>query len=303
MRRRVFLLWGAAAVSSPAFAAERQGTDLSRAPSATARGAALHRAVHQVVDSPLVFDDPFAVRVVAPASTAELRRVLDGSPGLRASIVLRSRFAEDRLAAAVSRGVRQYVNLGAGLDTFACRNPHRAKGLRVFEVDHPGTQAFKRERLATARMRVAPGTRFVPVDFETQSLQSELRRAGFRFERPAFFAMLGVAIYLTHEAVMETLRVVARGAPGTEVAFDYALPEEQLDEGARAARQRSMQRMRELGEPWITFYDPAVLAAELRSAGFRATSSLAPEEANRRYFANRGDALKVASGHVMVATR
>ena len=343
MQRRRFLFWCAAASASPAVVAQVGESAVPvtpRPPSATARRAAVIRAVHQVIDAPLVFADPLAVRMVAPVAPAELRSALDGSPGLRADVVLRSRFAEDRLADAVRRGVRQYVNLGAGLDTFACRNPHQAKGLRVFEVDHPATQAFKRQQLKAAGIPVPAVTRFVPVDFETQSLRSELRRAGLRFDRPAFFAMLGVVIYLTREATMETMRVVAGCARGTQIAFSYSVPEEMLgvviylthdavmetmgvvarcargtqiafsysvpdallSEAAREARRRAMERVAALGEPWITFYEPEELAARLRVLGFREARSLAPEEANRRYFAGRADALRMHTGHMMLAT-
>ena len=305
MQRRRFLLWCAASVSQGVWAtgkAEPARSVMPRPPSATARGAAVIRALHQVVDAPLVFADPLAVRMVAPVAPAELRNALDGSPGLRADIVLRSRYAEDCLAEAVARGVRQYVSLGAGLDTFPFRNPHRAKGLRVFEVDHPATQAFKRERVAAAGLRVPARTRFVPVDIETQSLRAELRRGGLRFDRPAFFSMLGVVVYLTREAAMETMRVVAGCARGTQIAFSYSIPEDLLSEAAREARRRAMERVARLGEPWIGFYEPEQLAADLRALGFREARSLRPEEANRRYFAGRSDGLRVGSGHMMLAT-
>ena len=297
--RRAFIATLAALACAPAAAAE---TGLrSGQPSATARGAALSRALHQLLDAPPVFEDRFAVPVVAPVSPAELRATLESSRALRASIALRSRYAEDLLAQAVAGGVRQYVVLGAGLDTFALRNPHRPKGLRVFEVDHPATQAFKRERLSALKIGARAGTVFVPVDFETQDLRTQLRRGGVRLDRPVFFSMLGVVIYLTDEAVMATMDVVRQCARGSRIAFSYSVPHDQLGEAQLAARRRSMERVAAAREPWITFYDPGTLAARLRDRGFRATHDLTPEEANQRYFANRPDGLKVGGGHVMLA--
>ena len=214
---------------------------------------------------------------------------------------MRSRYAEDRLAAAVARGVRQYVILGAGLDTFAFRNPHARLGLRVFEVDHPATQRFKRERVETAGIALPAETTFVPVNFETQTLPQQLLMAGFRFDQPAFFSLLGVVIYLTDAAVMETMRAVASCAAGSEIAFSCSVTDDLLTEGQLASRQNSMARLAALGEPWITFYDPSMLAAALLDQGFSTAEVLAPSDANRIYFADRMDGLRISSGHMMSA--
>ncbi|HZN25946.1 MAG TPA: class I SAM-dependent methyltransferase [Burkholderiales bacterium] len=270
--------------------------------SATARGAALNRAVHQIIDYPRVLDDPFALPILGPLRPGELQAAVDRqSPALRASIALRSRYAEDRLAAAVARDVRQYVILGAGLDTFAYRNPHRDSGLHVFEVDHPATQRFKRERVQTAGIAVPPQTTFVPIDFETQTLSRELAVHGFRFDEPAFFSLLGVVIYLTDAAVMETMRSVASCASGSEIVFSFSVPDSLLSERQRLSRERSMMRVAALGEPWISFYDPPVLARTLRARGFGSTELFGPEDANRTYFADRLDGLRMSAGHMMSA--
>ena len=214
---------------------------------------------------------------------------------------MRSRYAEDRLAAAVAQGVRQYVVLGAGLDTFACRNPHARVGLRVFEVDHPATQRLKRERLDQARIALPPELAFVPIDFETQTLPQQLAGAGFRFDRPAFFSMLGVAIYLTDAAVMETMRVVGSCSAGSEIVFSFSAPDELLTEAQRLSRQRSMAHVAALGEPWLTFYDPSALADRLRASGFGTAEVFAPADANRVYFADRKDGLRITTAHMMSA--
>ena len=271
-------------------------------PSATARGAALSRAVHQIIDHPRVLEDPFAIPILGPLPRSELQEAVDRrNGGLRASIVMRSRYAEDRLAAAVARGVRQYVVLGAGLDTFAYRNPHAPLGLRVFEVDHPATQRFKRERLVKAGIALPPTMTFVPIDFETQKLFQVLIAAGFEFDQPAFFSMLGVAIYLTDDAVMQTMDVIASGTAGSEIVFSFSLPDDLLTRTQRVSRARSMAQLAVLGEPWINFYEPSTLAGRLWVRGFSVAEVFAPLEANRTYFADRVDGLRVGSEHMMFA--
>lgn len=271
-------------------------------PSRTARSAALSRAVHQIVDHPWVFEDPHALSILGPLAPGELQASIDrGSRAMRASIALRSRYAEDCLAAAVARGTRQYVLLGAGLDTFACRNPHTQAGLAVFEVDHPASQADKRLRLAQADLVPGPGTTFVSIDFETQTLRERLAAAGLRFDLPAFFSMLGVTIYISDEAVMGTLRTIASCAPGSEVVFSFSVPDERLGDAERVRRRRTMAAMAAAGEPWITFYDPDVLADRLTGERFAAAEVLRPAEANRRYFGGRRDGLAIADAHIMLA--
>jgi methyltransferase (TIGR00027 family) len=273
------------------------------AASATAHGAALHRAAHQIVDYPRLLDDPWAVPIVGGEGAQALQSVVDRqSRGMRASVVMRSRYAEDRLAAAVARGTRQYVVLGAGLDTFAYRNPHAALDLRVFEVDHPATQAWKRQCLRQAAIPVPETAVWGPVDFETQSLTERLRSAGVRFDRPVFFSLLGVAVYLTRPALFGTLEVVRSCAPGSELVFSFSPPSELLPPAQRARRERTMAAMAELGEPWVGFYHPGLLAAELRQLGFRSTEVLTPEAANRVYFAGRPDGLRVGGGVHMMLT-
>lgn len=317
LSRRTFLhrgLLGGAALASPlgAFAGSafaRPAGTVSRlaegAPSATAQGAAVLRALHQVIDYPRILEDPLAVPIVGSEGARALQPTADRvSRGLRAFVAMRSRYTEDRLAAAVARGVRQYVALGAGLDTFAYRNPHSGRGLRVFEVDHPATQRWKLARLQAAGVSIPPALTFVPVDFETQTLPDQLQRAGFRFEDPAFFSMLGVVVYLTESAVMQTMRFVSAGAPGSEIVFEFALPESRLSEAARSSRARLLARMAELGEPWLTFFEPEALVEKLRAAGFNGVDMLQPEDANLAYFSGRIDSLRVSSsgsGYVAAA--
>ena len=203
-------------------------------PSHTARGAAAYRAVHQTLEGGAIFGDPFALRILDDETRARLDETA-ADPSLRPwrlFIAARSRFSEDTLAACVARGVRQVVVLGAGLDTFSLRNPYAGLGVRVFEVDYPATQQWKRERLNDAGLAIPGSLTFAPVDFERQSLADGLKAAGFDADRPAFFQWLGVVPYLTREAVSATLGFIAR-VPESEVVFDYAEPFESYPAGRR----------------------------------------------------------------------
>jgi methyltransferase (TIGR00027 family) len=258
---------------------------------------ARRRASHQVLDVPRVFSDPLAVRIAG----GEGFEPDASAPRLRAFLVVRSRIAEDALARAVEGGAGQYVVLGAGLDTFAYRNPYPA--LRVFEVDHPATQAWKRDRLRAAGIPVPERVTFVPVDFERQSLAEELGRGGFRTGEPAFFSWLGVTVYLAVDAVLGTLRTVAElTRAGGGIAFDYGTSPAALDPRQRAAFDAWSARVAALGERWTTFFEPAALERELRAMGFREVEDLGNEEINRRWFAGRADGLGVGGwGRMVVA--
>ena len=271
-------------------------------PSQTAFHAAAHRAAHQVLEGGRIFADPLANALLGESAAGVF--VDPQSPstrGMRLFIAARSRFAEDSLAAAVARGVRQYVVLGAGLDTFAHRNPFAGFGLRVFEVDYPATQAWKQRRLADAGLEPPASLTFAPVDFERQTLAQGLTAAGFDAAAPAFFSWLGVVVYLTHEAIMQTLGFIA-GAPGGEVVFDYGEPLSAFAKGAARAWQAARaRRVAAMGEPWVTRFAPAELAAALRGLGFDTLEDLGPAEISRRFYdMERRDG---PGGHLMRAAR
>jgi methyltransferase (TIGR00027 family) len=256
---------------------------------------AIRRAAHQLLDVPPVFSDPLAVRIAAVDPAAILDDDSDAARldrYRRAFIVARSRYVEDQLAGAVAQGVRQFVVLGAGLDTFGCRNPHA--DLQVFELDHPSTQAWKRERLAGAGIEIPASLVFVPVDFENDRLSATLAGAGFDSDRPAFFSWLGVVAYLEEAAVAATLRFVATCARGSCVVFDYAIPPASLDARQRARFDVLADRVAAIGEPWRTFFDPAAIGPYLRNIGFSGVDDLGPDDVNRRYFERRRDDLRVA---------
>ena len=247
--------------------------------------AAAHRAAHQVIEQGRVFADPLALAVLGANPQAVFGERIDrpGTRGMRLLIAARSRFAEQSLTAAVARGVRQYVLLGAGLDTFAHRNPFEREGLRVFEVDHPATQAWKRERLAAAGMAAPASLTFAPTDFERQTLADGLAAAGFDAAQPAVFAWLGVVIYLTRPAVLETLAFIASLPAGSEVIFDYGVPLASYPPAERAFHARREARVAAMGEPWITRFSPGEIAAELTRLGFDEIEDLGPADILRRF--------------------
>jgi methyltransferase (TIGR00027 family) len=273
--------------------------------SRTAHRVAIRRAAHQLLDQPRVLDDPLALRIIG----SEAEEALRSNPredhafsrAFRAFMAARSRYAEDELARAFAHGVTQYVVLGAGLDTFAYRNPHA--GLRVFEADHPATQAWKCEQLQSAGITIPPSLTFVPIDFEQQTLADGLARSRFDASAAAFFSWLGVTPYLTREACMITLSFIARMPAGSGVVFDFAVDPALLNAGQRQALGALSKRVARYGEPFQLFFDPATLQDELKAMGFHHTEFLQGKELNTRYFKDRKDGLLVRGsiGHLMGA--
>jgi methyltransferase (TIGR00027 family) len=215
----------------------------------------------------------------------------------------RSRVAEDELAAAVTRGASQYVVLGAGLDTFAYRNPYSESQLRVFEVDHPATQAWKRKRLAEGGIAIPASLSFAPVDFEKEALADGVAAVGFDPSKVTFFSWLGVTPYLTHAAMRSTLEFIAGCARGSGVAFDYARPRSSMGFFTRLMFDEMARRVARAGEPFQLFFEPSELAAELRAIGFTTLDDLGSDVLDARYFANRTDHLRMRGrvGRIMIA--
>jgi methyltransferase (TIGR00027 family) len=273
--------------------------------SKTAHRVAVRRAAHQLLDQPRVLDDPLALRIIGSEAAEELKTNPKEhhafSRAFRAFMAARSRYAEDELASAVAQGVTQYVVLGAGLDTFAYRNPH--PGLRVFEVDHPDTQAWKREQLQTAGIPIPSFLTFVPVDFEKQTLEAGLTHSGFNSNAPAFFSWLGVTPYLTREACMTTLSLIAKLPARSGVVFDFAIDPALLNAGQRQALDALSERVARYGEPFQLFFNPTKLQDELKTLGFHRTEFLQGKQINERYFKDRADGLLVRGGlgHLMAA--
>jgi methyltransferase (TIGR00027 family) len=262
-------------------------------PSRTASSAARYRAVHQALELGSIFKDPLAVRILG----VPLDELQADAPrrAMRVFIAARHRFAEDAVAAAVARGVRTVVVLGAGLDTFAYRNPFA--GVRVVEVDHPATQAWKRERLAVAGIEIPPSVSYTGVDFEKESLGDRLELDG-----PAFFIWLGVVPYLTRAGFDETVRFVA-SAVGNEVVFDYAQSPERMSPERRAQLEARAERVARIGEPWLTYFEPDEIAAELTGLGFTSIEDLGPAQLAERFFRRPGLPPDTPGGHVLRALR
>jgi len=266
-------------------------------PSTTALRVAVRRAAHQVLDDPRVFDDPLALRILGlDADSVHDWGRWENSPlarVLRGALAVRSRHAENMLQAARQRGVEQYVVLGAGLDTFACRQAAAGHGgLRVFEVDRPAIQAWKQQRLRLAGIKVPDHCAWVAVDFEHQTLAAGLRQAGFDRNRPAFFSWLGVTMYLTAGAIDATLRAVAALPAGSGIVFDYMIAPELLSPAARAVLDGLAGRVAAAGEPFQTFFVPDSLAGHLRGLGFARLDDMSPEALDARYFQHRTDNLR-----------
>ncbi|VWB54139.1 MerR family transcriptional regulator [Burkholderia lata] len=282
-------------------------TPVNAGPKPSALMVATQRAAHQLLDRPLVLDDPVALTVLGAAEAQALRDNLDKfrqpmTVGMRSTVVVRSRLADDVWADAIERGVRQYVVLGAGLDTSAYRRPD-APG-RVFEVDLPATQAWKQARLREAGIAVPPSLQFVPVDFERVGLAEGLARAGFDADAPALFSWLGVTMYLDEAAVIETLRFIAGCATGSAVLLEYVVPLPSLPPIMRIAMEQMMTRFAERGEPWKSFFEPDALTRRLAVLGFSHSNTWTPDELNQRYLANRADGLHIGAspGRLVLAT-
>jgi methyltransferase (TIGR00027 family) len=258
----------------------------------TSLGAAYLRAAHQVFEAqPLLLDDPVALPLLGPEALKLIQDTADNyrTPemlALRSHIVLRSRFTEDRLAAAVSRGITQYVILGAGFDTFAFRQPSWAKNMKIIEVDHAGTQSMKRSYIVAAGLAIQENIVFADIDFEHESLRDGLLKHNISMDEPTFFSWLGVMMYLKEETIDAVLRSVAMFPAGSEIVLSFRPPPG--DSSLPLA-----QSVASLGEPWLSYFKPDALETKLHRAGFSKVEFLSPAEAEVRYFRQRPKDLPV----------
>ena len=274
-------------------------------PSRTAWAAAAHRAAHQVLERGAIFADPLALRILGEDAQTVARWAEDHSSGraVRIFIAARARFAEDSLTAAVQRGVRQLVVLGAGLDTYAYRTTLGDR-LRVFEVDRPATQAWKRQRLEQAAIPLPPWLTFAPVDFERETLAEGLAAAGLDREQRTFFTCLGVVPYLTEEAVRTILGFMASLPHEAHVVFDYSDPPASLSAESRDFHERRAARVAEIGEAWVSYFEKEKLRDLLAELGFSEIEDLGPPEIATLYFPTRArpaHSLTEKGGHVVHA--
>jgi methyltransferase (TIGR00027 family) len=281
--------------------------DQTDEPDNTAIRTALWRALHVEVDAaPPVLEDVVGLQLAAPPDGWRDRGDMHpfGTRGCRAAIVARARFIEDLVLDEAAVGVDQYVILGAGLDTLAQRRPDLGARLRIFEVDQPGTQAWKRRRLVELGFGVPDWLRLVPINFETgESWWAGLIANGFSADRPAVVASTGVSMYLTKEATAATLRQLATLAPGSAFAMSFLLPAELIDEADRPGLEISARGARASGTPFISFYAPDELLTMARAAGFPDVRHISSSALADRYFADRADGLRPSSGEdILLAT-
>lgn len=275
-------------------------------PSQTAMIVAGARESHRSEDlPPWILDDPYALVLLGPAwielrarSKARVREPLRRRT--RASLVVRSRYAEDRL---LNGEFEQYVILGAGLDSFAWRRPDLVGPLRVFEIDHPSTQAWKRSRIESLALPVADDHVFVPIDFETETLQSGLEAAGFDWSRPTLFSWLGVTMYLTTEAIEVTLRTVATCAPRSEIVFSYSVSDAFLDDLGREWQDLATAMVAEVGEPFANLFSPTDAEALVRQCGLHVAEHPTREVLRDRYFSGRTDGLEPGTPERVLAAQ
>jgi methyltransferase (TIGR00027 family) len=279
----------------------------TEAPDGTAVRVALWRAMHVLLDPPPhVLEDEIGLQLAAPDDGWRRRPDMDprATSGYRAAIVARARFIEDLVVEQAGHGVAQYVVLGAGLDTFAQRRPEIASRLRVFEVDQPGPQAWKRQRLIELGYGIPDWLRLVPVDFEaSESWWQQLSVAGFDPGQPAVVVSTGVTMYLTKDATAATLRQIAGLAPGSTLAITFLLPAELLGDADRSGLQVAEKGARASGTPFISFYTPPEMLTLAREAGFKDVRHVPGTLLAERYFADRTDGLRPSSGEdLLVAT-
>lgn len=278
----------------------------SRAPSKSAIMTAACRALHREEPPPWILDDPFAAGLAGKDGVtlmAEIRRVLSAEQlaAFVQWVCIRARFTEDVVDHGLAQGAGQYVILGAGLDSFAYRRSDVRDRVRVFEVDHPASQEWKRRRLE--ELGVIPPNNLVlcAVDFESESLVDGLTRSGFDWELPATFSWLGVTMYLTAEAIHATLEAIGSSAPGTAIVMTYNQRPETLDDFSRGVTTTLANAIGDLGERFLSFFTPSEAAALMRAAGYVNIEDFGGEEAYSKYLGDRKNVGVAGAQRVIVA--
>ena len=267
--------------------------------SLTAYKVAKLRQEHQVLDSPKVFDDPIASKIIGVQNSQfdKSKRNILKSHLLRKSrayLAARSRFVEDTLSSAVNRGIRQYVILGAGLDTFAYRNSYSKLGLKVFEVDYPATQTWKRQLLEKENIPIPDSLTYTDIDFENQSIDNRLKETGFQTSKQTFYSWLGVTMYLEQKIVYSTLKcILSLAGSGSEIVFDYLVSPFSLTLFQRLVYSAKAYQSKFIAEPFKSSFDPNTIENNLKDLGFSEAIDIGPDFINERYFGNRADNLSV----------
>jgi methyltransferase (TIGR00027 family) len=267
---------------------------------------AMRRAAHQLLDRPRIFEDPIAIGIVPEASKDAILATAEDQSAplptlLRSLFALRSRFAEDRLAQAVARGVQQYAIIGAGLDTFPWRQPDFAKHLRIFYVDHPATLTWSTARIRECGLQTPPNLSFVAADLERRELLERLDAEGFNHDVATFCSVLGVVQYINQAAVDALLRFAASLPPQSEIVLSFNPPEDEFEGEDRIAAVQGVALTRTMGEPWVTRPRTSAIFDRLTRAGFGEVFHLTPKRAHERYFAGRSDSLRAPRFEQLIA--
>ena len=270
-------------------------------PDSTAVRTALWRALHVQVDAkPHILVDKIGLKLIAPPDGWQERTDMKYTKRLRASIIARARFIDDLIIEQVSKGINQYLILGAGLDTFAQRDPYAASKMQIFEIDQPDTLAWKQQRLKELGFGVPNYLHFVHVNFETSSWWEQLLKEGFDTSKPALIACIGVSLYLTEEAITSTLNQIAGLTKGSKLAMTFYLPKELLDDEDKPMQEIAEKGASKAGTPMISFFTPDEILALADNAGFKEAKTISTKDMIQYYFTNRTDNLLPASGEVFL---
>jgi methyltransferase (TIGR00027 family) len=270
-------------------------------PDSTAVRTALWRALHVQADAkPHILEDEIGLKLIAPADDWQQRPDMKFTKRLRASIIARARFIEDLIIEQSKQGITQCVILGAGLDTFAQRRPGIASKLQVYEIDKPDTLIWKQQRLIELGFDVPAYLHFVPVDFETTSWWSQLLEAGFDTGKPAVVACTGVSLYLTKDAIADTLNQMAKLSEGSTLAMTFYLPIELLDKEDKPMQEMAEKGARAAGTPFVSFFKTNEILAMADNAGFKEAKTISTKDMEELYFKNRSDNLLPASGEIFL---
>ena len=273
----------------------------------TAEATATMRAVHFLYHQPVVFNDPYALQLTSPALRRACQNRFFGWPLRRnfisaslrpitAQVVSRAKYAEEKLEQAVSKGISQYVIIGAGFDSFCLRRPDFSAGLQIYEIDHPATQEIKRKRLLEIVDSSPKGVEFLSVDLEKQNLADALSNSSFLKDERAFFSWLGTVPYLSKDAVFKVLRGLASfAARGSEIVFDYSIPTAMWALEERQALVRILRIIERRGEAVKSFFEPDAFQEDVSHLGYHIFENISPEELNKKYFSDRSDGLATHS--------
>jgi methyltransferase (TIGR00027 family) len=280
----------------------REGKKITE-PDNTAVRTALWRALHVLVDAtPHIIEDEVGLKLLNPKEDWRQRPDMDTqfTKRIRASIVARARFIEDLIIEQCKKGIRQYIILGAGLDSFAQRKPDIASKLQLFEIDQAETQSWKQDRLIKFGFGISPGLHFVSANFETSSWWKELLKAGFDISNPTIVSCTGVSLYLTKDAIISTLNQIATLAPGSKLAMSFYLPMELIDEEDKSLQKIAEKGARGAGTPFLSFFVPNQILALAHESGFKEAKIISTKDLEQLYFMNRTDQLLPASGEVFL---